>query len=61
MNVDGLEKEGTNQLPQAVSIMKQLEVLKTTCEEGENAIGAICCQIAITYCLIDHIYSKQPT
>lgn len=35
------------QLTQAASIIGQLEILRTTCREGGNTIGDICCQIAI--------------
>jgi len=37
-----------SQVDQAVSIMGQLDTLRTTCEESGNVIGNICCQIATT-------------
>ena len=36
-----------SQVNQAVSIMGQLENLRTTCKESNNAIVDICCNIAI--------------
>lgn len=47
MAAEELEQNKT-QVSQAASIIGQLEILRTTCKEGGNAIGDICCQLAIT-------------
>jgi len=48
------------QANQAALIIGQLEILRTTCTEGGNTIGSICCQIAITALSIVSTQSNPP-
>ncbi len=48
MNVDKLGQEETNRSSQAVSIVKQLEILRIECQNANDPISESACKMAIS-------------
>jgi hypothetical protein len=59
MSADELDCSKT-QVNQAAAIIVQLEILRASCQKSGNAIGDICCQIAITALTVMTMQNNPP-